>query len=249
MRFFQKFFGGHKKLPPIDISTLVLTDMHSHLIPGIDDGAKTLDDSISLVRKLKEIGYKKLITTPHIMSDFYRNTPEIINKGLLLVKEELKRQNIDMPMEAAAEYYLDFDFNGKIKNEQMLTFGDNLLLMEVSYLNEPDNLDGVIFELQTSGYKVILAHPERYPFWYNNFNRYETLKNKEVFFQINVNSLTGYYSPGAKKIAEKLIDLGMVDFIGSDCHHTNHLNILELALCEPYTHKLVESGKLLNSKL
>jgi tyrosine-protein phosphatase YwqE len=119
----------------------------------------------------------------------------------------------------------------------------------VSYLNEPDNIDAIIFELQTSGYKVILAHPERYPFWAHNFNRFETFKNKEVFFQVNINSLSGYYSPGAKKIAEKLIDLEMVEFVGTDCHNANHLNFLEDAICQPHMHKLVASGKLLNHTL
>lgn len=249
MSFFGNLFGGKKKLPPVDIANLIKTDMHSHLIPAIDDGSKSLEESVELIRRFKEIGYKKIITTPHIMSDYYRNTPEIILDGLARLRNELSRQKIEMELEAAAEYYLDFDFSDKIHTEKLLTFGKNYLLVEVSYLNEPDNIDAIIFELQTSGYNVILAHPERYPFWYNNTKRYETLKDKEVLFQININSLGGHYSPGAKKTAEKLIEMGMVNFIGTDCHHANHLNFLEEALCDPALHKLVESGKLLNHLL
>lgn len=249
MSFFGKLFGMEKELPPIDIANLIKVDMHSHLIPGIDDGAKSLEESIELIRSFKELGYKKIITTPHIMSDYYKNTPEIIQTGLLKLREELNRQKIEMQIEAAAEYYLDYDFSDKIHTEKLLTFGKNYLLFEVSYLNEPDNIDGIIFELQTSGYNIILAHPERYPFWYNNPKRFETLKDKEVLFQININSLAGHYSPGAKKTAEKLIELGMVNFIGTDCHHANHLKYLEDALKQPALHKLVESGKLLNHTL
>lgn len=249
MGFFGKLFGSEKKLAPIDIGNFVKVDMHSHLIPGIDDGSKTMEESISLIRSFKELGYKKIITTPHIMSDYFKNTPEIIKDGLLKLREELKKQKIEMEIEAAAEYYLDFDFTDKIQHEKLLTFGKNYLLFEVSYLNEPDNIDAVIFELQTSGYNVILAHPERYPFWGNNPARFETLKDKEVLFQININSLAGHYSPGAKKVAEKLIENGMVNFIGTDCHHANHLKYLEEALCSPALHKLVESGKLLNHTL
>lgn len=249
MGFFDQLFRKEKKLAPIDISKLVKTDMHSHLIPGIDDGSKSIEESLSLIRTFKELGYKKLITTPHIMSDYFKNTPDIINEGLALLRKELNNQKIEMEIEAAAEYYLDFDFIDKIKKEKLLTFGKNYLLFEVSYLNEPDNIDAVIFELQTSGYNVILAHPERYPFWGNNPKRFETLKDKEVLFQININSLAGHYSPGAKKVAEKLIDMNMVNFIGTDCHHANHLKYLEEALCNPALHKLVESGKLLNHTL
>lgn len=249
MGFFGKLFGKEKKLAPIDISNLVKTDMHSHLIPGIDDGSKSMEESLGLIRTFKELGYQKIITTPHIMSDYFKNTPEIINDGLSKLRQELNNHKIEMEIEAAAEYYLDFDFIDKIQNEKLLTFGKNYLLFEVSYLNEPDNIDAVIFELQTSGYNVILAHPERYPFWGNNPKRFETLKDKDVLFQININSLAGHYSPGAKKVAEKLIELNMVNFIGTDCHHANHLKYLEEALCSPALHKLVESGKLLNHTL
>jgi tyrosine-protein phosphatase YwqE len=249
MSFFGKLFGVEKKLPPIDIANFIQVDMHSHLIPGIDDGSKSLEESIELIRAFKEFGYKKIITTPHIMSDYYKNTPEIINQGLTTLRAELSKQKIEIEIEAAAEYYLDFDFSDKIHTEKLLTFGKNYLLIEVSYLNEPDNIDAIIFELQTSGYNIILAHPERYPFWYNNPKRYETLKDKDILFQININSLAGHYSPGAKKVAEKLIELNMVNFIGTDCHHANHLKFMQDALCQPALHKLVESGKLMNHTL
>lgn len=248
MGLFSSLFGAKKNAEPIDMNG-VLVDMHSHLIPGIDDGSKTMQETIELIRNFKELGYQKLITTPHIMSDFYKNTPEIITSGLEKVRAELERQNIKMPIEAAAEYYIDYEFIDKVQKQKLLTFGDGFILVEISYLNEPDGLDSVIFELQTSGYKVILAHPERYPFWYNNFERYSSLKDKDIFFQININSLAGHYSPGAKAIAEKLITHNMVDFIGSDCHHANHMGMMQRTLSNASLHHLLASGKLKNHLL
>lgn len=229
--------------------SLLGTDVHSHFIPGIDDGAKTIEDSVAMITAMHELGYRKVITTPHVMSDFYRNTPEIIMAGLEKVRAALKEAGVPIEVDAAAEYYLDFDFEAKIEKEKLLTFGKNYLLFEVSYLNAPDNLNNIIFKLQTSGYKPVLAHPERYNFWHNDFGKYEEIKSKGALLQLNINSLTGYYSPSTKKIAEQLIDKGMVDLAGTDCHHTGHLELLKKCRYEKHLHKLLESPQLLNRTL
>ena len=247
---FGNFFSRKNKntQPPIDFS-FALTDMHSHLIPDIDDGSQSLEESMNLIKGLYDAGFRKLITTPHIMSDFYRNTPEIILQGLEQLREAIKRDNelVGLTIEAAAEYYLDEGLKEKIKNHEVLTFGKNYLLFEISYINYPDNLDSVIFLMQTNEYKPVLAHPERYPFWYNDFDKYIKLKDTGVLFQININSLTGYYSPGAKKLAEKLIDNNMVDFIGTDTHNIKHLDVLKHCMSEKYLRKVSELGILNNT--
>lgn len=248
MGLFSKLFGSSKSSVPADLSVLH-TDFHSHFIPGIDDGAKTIEDAVELIKGIASFGYKKIITTPHIMSDFYQNTPEIIKAGLADVRKALKREGVDIDLQAAAEYYLDFDFENKIEQRNLLTLGDNYVLFEVSYLNAPDTLPDIIFKLQTNGYKPILAHPERYPFWYGNFNKYIELREKGVFLQLNINSLTGHYSVATKKIAEKLIDNNMVDFLGSDCHHAGHIQLMKRCVYEKHLHKLLESGTLKNSLL
>ena len=183
------------------------------------------------------------------MSDFYRNTPETILNGLENVRTALKNEGVSVQLEAAAEYYLDADFEKKIEEQKLLTFGKNYLLFEVSYMNAPDNLDRVIFKLMTSGYKPVLAHPERYPFWYNHFEKYEELKDKGILLQLNINSLTGYYSHQTKKIAEQLIDKNMVSLLGSDCHHMGHVELIKNVVYEKYLEKLLGSGKLLNHTL
>lgn len=132
MSFLSKIFGNPRSKTPANLGILNC-DIHSHLIPGIDDGAQTIEDSITLIKEFQKLGYKKIITTPHILTDGYRNTPEIILSGLEKVRAALKSEGIAMELHAAAEYYLDFDFDRKIDNKELLTFGDNYLLFEVSF--------------------------------------------------------------------------------------------------------------------
>jgi len=250
MSFFSRIFSKSTRTNiPADLSVLKC-DVHSHFIPGLDDGAQTMEDAIALTREFHKLGYKKVITTPHILSDGYPNTPEIILGGLEKVRVALKHEQIPIQIEAAAEYYIDFDFDRKIEREKLLTFGKNYLLFEVSYLNPPDNLEQIIFKLLTRGYKPVLAHPERYNFWHDKFEKYEQLKEKGLLFQLNINSLTGYYSHATKKIAEMMIEKNMIDFLGSDCHHLGHVNLIKTkAVYQKSLHKLLESGKLLNNTL
>lgn len=245
------FLNKKKKeqlLEPVDLSFLKV-DVHSHFIPGIDDGAKDINESIELISGMKELGYKKVITTPHIMSDYYRNTPEIILSGLEKVRNELKEREIDIQIDAAAEYNVDADFETKIEAKELLTFGDNYVLFELPFMQEPTILNQVIWKMQTSGYKPILAHVERYPFWHNNWEKIEDMKNRGVLLQVNIGSLTGHYGPEVKRIAERVIDEDMIDMIGSDCHHGNHLLMIKNAARFPYMHKVVANEKLINKQL
>ncbi|NNF01323.1 MAG: capsular biosynthesis protein [Bacteroidia bacterium] len=243
---FKNIFGS-QTVEGLDYSSLAV-DMHSHLIPGIDDGAKDLEHSMILVRALYEMGFKKLITTPHIMSDFYRNTPEIILEGLEKVRNEINKESIPITIEAAAEYYVDDGFVQKLANEKLLTIGKNYLLFEISYLNAPEQLKEIIFQMQVQGYKPIMAHPERYPYFYKDFSRYKKYRDTGVLMQLNLNSLSGYYGKGAKKIAEKMIDEGLVDMLGTDTHHERHLHALSLACKEKYFQKALEMD-LMNKSL
>ena len=248
MGLFSRFKKNKRLTTPVDLS-LVEVDMHSHFIPGIDDGAKTIEDSVEMISGMAELGYRKVITTPHIMSDYYKNTPEIILGGMENVKRALQKADVTIAMEAASEYYLDFDFERKLTEEKLLTFGKNYLLFEISYMNPPDNLFHVIFKMQTMGYKPILAHPERYNFWHTDFQKYEDFVDKGILLQMNINSLSGYYSMGTKLIAEKLIEKKMISFIGTDCHHSGHIKLMKDVVYEPYLKQLVESGMLLNHTL
>lgn len=238
MGFFSNIFGKSKQ-QLADYSAFK-ADMHSHLIPGIDDGSPTLDESVELVKQLQALGFSKLITTPHIMSDFYKNTPEIILSGLEKLRVRLKEEEINVAVEAAAEYYMDAAFASKLHEGNILTFGNKFLLFEISYINYPENFKDIVFQIQTHGYTPVLAHPERYPFWYGSFNEYYNIRNMGMLIQINVNSLSGYYGPQAKSIAEKLVDNNMVDFIGTDTHNRKHIEALKKTLYSSYLAKLTE---------
>lgn len=244
---FNRLFSQSKPAPA-DFSRIG-ADMHSHLIPGIDDGARTMEDSILLIREMSRLGFTKLITTPHIQGEFYKNTPEIILGGLDKVRDAIKSENIPVELEAAAEYLLDDAFEEKMKSGQLLSFSNKHILVEMSYYSPNPNLKNLVFNLQVDGYKVILAHPERYTYWFNDFSKFEDLRDRGVYFQLNLVSLAGHYPEPVKKFAEKLIEKGMIDFVGSDMHNLNYLNSLGKSLKEKSLARLLDSGKLLNTSL
>jgi len=243
LRWFKK---SSQILEPIDFS-VVGVDLHSHLIPGIDDGAKDLDDSVTIIKELINQGFSKIITTPHIMSDLYKNTPETIHSGLEILKRRLANDNIEIDISAAAEYYVDYDFEQRIGNEKFLTFGEKYLLIEFSFLEAPRNMYDIIFKLQLEGYVVVLAHPARYQYF--NLKDYESLINRGVLFQLNLLSLIGYYSNQIKTNAKLLIDNKFVSFVGTDCHNLNHARLYPKCMISKSWHELVNSGTLINSKL
>lgn len=218
-----------KKEPEFNFAAIG-TDMHSHIIPGIDDGAKNINDSLALAKRFKALGFKKLVATPHVMADYYRNTPDTINKGLDILREGLLQNNIDLEVDAAAEYYLDETFENKIAKKNVLTFGQNYLLFELSFVNAPHNLFEAIAKMQDAGYQPILAHPERYPYYQNSLESYEQIRDTGCFLQLNTISLTGYYGKACKQTADELVDNHCIDFIGSDMHHLRHADALTESL-------------------
>jgi protein-tyrosine phosphatase len=242
-----KFFSRtneNKEIEP------VLVDMHSHLLPGLDDGSDSLEDSIILIKEFVALGYKKLICTPHIMGDFYKNTPEIINDKLAELRGEVKNAGIEIELEAAAEYYLDEWFMDRLDNkDNLLTFGGKYLLFETSYINSSSYLNEALFRIKSLGLRPVLAHPERYTYLYENFNKFVEIYQKDVFFQININSLSGYYSKASQVFAQKLIENNMVSFIGSDCHGIRHIEALKKSRLTKQYRKLLESPLLNNSLL
>jgi len=200
-------------------------DIHSHLLPGIDDGATSIEDTKNLILGLETIGIKKFITTPHVMSDVWKNTKvNILNK-----KEETLAQleipSIKNRFKVAAEYMLDAEFRELIKTERLLTLKDNYVLVEMSYLNPPIQLYDILSELRVAGYQPVLAHPERYRFFQNSLSDYKKLKTAGCYFQLNMLSATGYYGQKIARVTDELLENGFIDFIGSDVHHTRHVEV------------------------
>ena len=199
-------------------------DIHSHVLPGIDDGAKNLKDSQFLLESMIGLGFKKCITTPHTMANVYDNTLETINEAKKTVEREIVDLANTLDIRAASEYYIDENFIKNFKSNSLLTLKDNYVLVEMSFLNPPIQLHEYVFELQLAGYQPILAHPERYAYYHSNMKRFEKLKKMGLKFQLNLLSSVGYYGSDVAQTSEKLLKEGFIDFAGSDIHHKQHID-------------------------
>jgi protein-tyrosine phosphatase len=216
-----------KKIPLTDFFTDGFVDIHSHVLPGIDDGAKDMDTSIALLLKMASYGIKNFITTPHVLGSVYPNSSEVIKQQLAAVKKELEKRNIKgISIQAAAEYMLDEEFSALLDQKDILVLKDNYILVEMSYFSAPINLYELLFKIQLKGYKPVLAHPERYHFYHTDFKNYYQLKQAGCLFQLNLLSLTDQYGKGVQKTSKKLLKENLYDFVGTDTHHQNHLALL-----------------------
>ncbi len=229
----------------------IKVDMHSHLLPGIDDGVKSIEESIEIIRHFIGLGYKKIITTPHIMKGTYDNTSEIIKNKLQIVRQEVQSQNLDIEIEASAEYYLDTHFLDLLFNGDILSFGkENYVLVEFSYLQKQNDYQNIFMNISQTDYQPILAHPERYAYFYDkNLSQLKQIKEQGVLFQLNLFSILGVYGKGAKMVAEHLVKENMIDFVGTDIHKPKHIAYLDDCLKDKYLQKLLQSGNLKNKSL
>lgn len=229
---------------------LLNTDMHSHLIPGIDDGSPDTDTSVQLIRGLVDLGYKKLITTPHIMWDMYKNTREDILGRYSSLQERIKKENIDVEIKVAAEYFLDDHFKKLLANkEPLLTIKDNLVIVEFSLANEPIDLKEILFEMQLQGYQPVIAHPERYSYNERNTGFFSDMKISGCLFQLNILSLAGAYGKSARTLAQYFIKQNYYEFAGSDLHNQHHLSMLNDPSINAELKRLLNSGNLKNMGL
>lgn len=243
---FKKSKSGGEKIN----YSVIGVDMHSHLLPGIDDGAADLAASVELIRGLKALGYRKLITTPHIIWDMYKNTPAVITEKLDLVRKALQEEGIDIELNAAAEYFLDEHVEELLKKkEPLLTVSGNKVLIEFSMLFPSMNAKDVLFDMLMSGYQPIIAHAERYQYLQQNKEFYDELKDMGCLLQLNILSLYGHYGRTVRELAEYLLAKGFYDLVGTDLHHSRHLEELKHAEMTPALKKAFDSGQISNSLL
>ncbi|TKC05253.1 tyrosine-protein phosphatase [Pedobacter frigoris] len=235
----------NKSKPVTDLEWLGV-DIHSHLLPGIDDGSPDVQTSVHLIKRLNELGFSKFICTPHIYTELYPNTTETILPALDLVKSALAEKGLDISVSTAAEHMIDNTFS---VHESLLCMPDKHILVEMSYLFETPDIEKSIFDLQIKGYKVILAHPERYNFYHNHHAKYHRLKDMGVFFQLNLLAVTGYYGKEVKKTAEYLLSKGMYDFAATDLHHEKHLDALSNAVANGSLHQKLGNYPFKNKEL
>lgn len=239
-------FSNKSKLT--DLSFLGV-DMHSHLIPAIDDGAPTIKDAIFLIEGLQRLGYSKIITTPHVYQEYYPNTTADILNGYALLKSELDKANLDIQLQVAAEYFMDESFREILDQKDVLTIKDDFLLVETSFFGESPDLFQILFEIQTKGYRPILAHPERYTYYGLNPDKYTKLKDRGCLLQLNLGSLVGAYGLEVQKIAKMLLKKDLIDLLGTDLHNELQLQLLQSLLRDRSILRILEKKSFQNHLL
>jgi protein-tyrosine phosphatase len=239
-------FSFFSKKTQVDDLAWLGVDIHSHLLPGIDDGSPDVATSVHLIKELNELGYTKFFCTPHVFTELYPNTPETIYPALDSIRIALKKASIDIQIDTAAEYMVDETF--KI-SDNLLSLPGKYILIEMSFLSEVPNIEKVIFDLQISGFQVVLAHPERYNYYHKDTLRFNRFKEMGVLFQLNLLAVTGYYGKEVKVTSEYLLDNRFYDLAGTDLHHIKHLKALTATVRNGSLYKKIGEYPFRNKEL
>ena len=244
--FKKRDLGKQKALP----NYVIAVDVHAHILPNLDDGAADIEQSVSIIKKMYAMGYRKIIATPHVMRGYYDNAPEDILQAVHILKSVLKRRNIAVEIEAAAEYYLEDELFKLIERKEILTFGGDkkYLLFEASFITHPSDVLESALKMKQAGYTPVLAHPERYI----NLNDLEVLNRLAfdgVLFQVNIGSLSGYYSKQIQEFAEMLVSQKLVAFFGTNCHNEAQLDSIKAAYNSPIFQSAIKQNIRNNSLL
>lgn len=230
--------------------SMLKTDFHSHLLPGVDDGAKTLEDSLQLIKGLLALGIEQIITTPHLHYYSYpNNTSDSLQKSFdpfyKAVITELPQLNISL----GAEHLLDDNFLKILRKKRILPVFSNHLLIELGYKAPPPNLHEILFEIQIKGFVPIIAHPERYLYYADSLEYFHQLKDWGAYFQMNLSSLTGYYGQEMKQLAQQLIAADLIDYFSSDLHHQRQLDLITKGTEDGLYHQIFQQSSPNNSSI
>ena len=239
-----------KQYSSVDCSPLK-TDMHSHILPGIDDGSPDIETSMELVNGLLDLGYRDFVATPHILWDMYKNDSSTIAEARGELQQAFDQHKVGASLRSAAEYYMDEHYDELLRNDsKLLTIKSNWVLVEFSFVSPPMDLKEKLFELQIKGYQPVLAHPERYSYFAANKNFYDELKATGAYFQLNLLSLTGYYGKIVQELAQHLVKKEYISLIGTDIHHTRHLEVMRTSkTLNDSIKEILDQGNLLNSTI
>ncbi len=240
-------FKSKKKALSLNIG--FSTDVHSHILPGIDDGADNIEESITLIRRLHALGIKRIIATPHITEEVFPNNRKTIENAYQQLRVSLDKENIDIDISYSAEYRLDSNFVEHLNRNEIIAFPQNYLLIENSFLQPYWKLEDMIFQLNLAGYKPILAHPERYTYYHSDFSVFDKLQNLGCKFQVNILSMAGCYGKETKKASLHLLDKGYINFLATDIHHIRHIIAIEEFLQSSEFRKVSPKLNLLNDTI
>lgn len=242
------FFRSNRKVK-VSFSDFFQQDMHSHILPGIDDGAADTDISLGLINGMKQTGIKHFIGTPHIMSDVHKNDRQTITAAYGTLKEKFQALIPGGTLSFAAEYMIDDGFINHLRSKDLLTIYDNKILIETPFYKEPIDIEEVLFEIETSGYNAILAHPERYHYVDEKLKVFDKYLDRGMDLQLNILSLSGYYGSREKEVAEKILNAGLYRFSGTDLHHERHLKRLETMILDKKVIKKIEQTNWKNDQI
>lgn len=243
-------FGLFKK-KHTDVKLFYHTDVHCHILPGVDHGAQTVEDSLTLLQREQNMGIKRVFFTSHVTANTFENTPETLSVAFHQLKEAVEAEGMNIDMHYSAEYRIDEYWMRQRDEGKLVALPENHLLLENSFQQELMMLDDLMFDIQMKGFLPILAHPERYHYYGYRHDRLRTLHNAGVKFQVNLLSLAGYFGAGARTLADWIIDNDLCDFLGSDMHHTEHADVIEEYLRSKDWKKVSGKleGRLLNDEL
>ncbi len=241
-----QFLKRKNATPALADFSALRTDIHSHLVPAIDDGSDSIETSLTLIRGLMSLGYQHIITTPHIRPDYFPNTREIITSNFQKLKAAVKAAGLEVELDVAAEYFVDYEFGTTIEAGDLLTLKGNFVLVEISTFSPPPNLFDSIFKLRIKGYQPVLAHPERYGY-YSRPEDFQKFKDFGCLLQVNLLSLSGHYGRPVKETAYKLLKEGLVDFLGTDMHNSKHLENLHRLAANTQIMSLIASQQFKNA--
>lgn len=243
---FKNLFTKKQK----ELNLLYKTDIHSHLFYGIDDGVKTIEEVTGIIQNMVNLGFERLVITPHIRNEIYENTSDAIKGKLEELQNHLIKNNINIEIQAAAEYYVDDSFYELVKSNDILTFGNNKhVLIEFSYFNPPVNIKNTIYDLQLKGYHVVLAHAERYYYFHNNTEVYYDLYERGVLLQLNLVSINSFYDRKSARIAKTLVEKGLYSFIGSDMHNMQYFKSFKKTLYSDKISEIFEKCNIQNDNI
>ena len=239
-------FNIFKKKPKPEAKLFYHTDVHSHILPGVDHGAQNIDDSLEMLRAQIDMGITHVMCTSHVTAETFENTPETLTEAYNVLKVAVKEEGLPVEIFASAEYRIDEYWNKEYEAGHLLPMPGNHILLENSFVQELIGIDNLLFDLQVKGYRPILAHPERYRYYYDRKERYKSLHKASVKFQINILSLAGYFGNGARETALWLIQNNLCDMFGSDMHGMDHAEVIKDYISSKEWRKLCDKHDLPN---
>ena len=206
-----------------------MTDIHSHILFDVDDGSSSIEESIELLKKMSEVGFNKIILTPHYIesSDYTSENEEKLQK-LEELKNKIKENKLDIKIYLGNEIFINKELINYIKDNKIYPLNNSkYILVELPFHNQILNIEDIMYEIKYNGYIPIIAHPERYTYFQNDYKLVENLKSEGILFQSNYSSILGYFGKGAKKLMKKMLKDKYIDYLGTDIHHINKTYVLD----------------------